>query len=178
MRIPRPLFAALGLLPTACTSTPTATGHRHESSAAPAESVGPEEGTSTALTGPASTTEEEAPPAMVTVTVPTSPPTTFVLPEQVGDEQTDEEWWADQPGYQSDDLLSCIRSHEQGPAGYATDTGNGFYGAYQFTMSTWRSVGGSGNPADASPAEQDERAWALYERDGLTPWPTPNRLCQ
>lgn len=54
---------------------------------------------------------------------------------------------------------------------YSTDTGNGFYGAYQFTQQTWESVGGSGNPADASPAEQDARAAQLYAESGSSPWP-------
>ncbi len=49
------------------------------------------------------------------------------------------------------------------------DTGhNGHYGAYQFSLSTWRSVGGTGNPAFASPAEQ--RALQLYNTSGLSPW--------
>lgn len=51
------------------------------------------------------------------------------------------------------------------------NTGNGFYGKYQFTQSTWASVGGSGNPANASEAEQDRRAAALYAREGPGPWP-------
>ncbi len=81
-------------------------------------------------------------------------------------------------------LLACIRSFEQndnpraGPTGYASDTGNSFYGAYQFTWSTWVSVGGSGNPAHAEPDEQDARAWRLYLRDGLAPWPTPAVKCR
>lgn len=54
---------------------------------------------------------------------------------------------------------------------YGANTGNGFYGAYQFTQSTWESVGGSGNPANASPAEQDKRAAILYAREGSSPWP-------
>ena len=32
---------------------------------------------------------------------------------------------------------------------YDINTGNGYYGAYQFDLSTWRSVGGSGYPNDA-----------------------------
>jgi resuscitation-promoting factor RpfA len=47
---------------------------------------------------------------------------------------------------------------------------NGHYGAYQFDLATWRSVGGTGNPAQASPAEQDARALALYHRRGWQPW--------
>ncbi len=33
---------------------------------------------------------------------------------------------------------------------YDINTGNGYYGAYQFDLSTWRSVGGSGYPNEAS----------------------------
>jgi hypothetical protein len=54
---------------------------------------------------------------------------------------------------------------------YKTDTGNGFYGAYQFTRDTWASVGGTGNPAHASREEQDYRALVLYMRRGAQPWP-------
>ena len=53
---------------------------------------------------------------------------------------------------------------------YAINTGNGYYGAYQFDLSTWRSVGGSGSPSNASPAEQDYRALYLYRMRGWSPW--------
>jgi Transglycosylase-like domain len=56
-----------------------------------------------------------------------------------------------------------------------TDTGNGFHGKYQFTQQTWESVGGSGNPANASEAEQDKRAAILYAREGPAPWPVCGR---
>lgn len=67
--------------------------------------------------------------------------------------------------------LASIRSCESG-GNYSTNTGNGFYGAYQFDQQTWNSVGGSGNPADASPAEQDARAQALLNSRGSSPWPS------
>jgi Transglycosylase-like domain len=57
----------------------------------------------------------------------------------------------------------------------STNTGNGFYGKYQFTMATWQSVGGSGSPAAASEAEQDRRAAMLYARAGSSPWPVCGR---
>ena len=47
---------------------------------------------------------------------------------------------------------------------------NGHYGLYQFSLSTWRSVGGSGNPIDASPEEQTMRAQLLYEKAGAGQW--------
>jgi hypothetical protein len=49
---------------------------------------------------------------------------------------------------------------------------NGTYrGLYQFSMGTWRGVGGSGDPIDASPSEQTYRAKLLYSRSGRSPWP-------
>src|SRR4029078_1342972 len=53
---------------------------------------------------------------------------------------------------------------------YDINTGNGYYRAYQFDLSTWRSVGGSGYPNDATPAEQDYRALILYRNRGWNPW--------
>lgn len=50
--------------------------------------------------------------------------------------------------------------------------GGMYRGLYQFHPSTWRSVGGSGDPADASVQEQTYRAWVLYQRSGRSPWPT------
>jgi uncharacterized protein YabE (DUF348 family) len=46
----------------------------------------------------------------------------------------------------------------------------GYYGLYQFSLSTWHGVGGSGNPIDASPAEQLKRAQILYARGGAGQW--------
>lgn len=53
----------------------------------------------------------------------------------------------------------------------ATNTGNGYYGLYQFSASTWRAVGGSGLPSDASAAEQTQRAQILQQRAGWGQWP-------
>jgi len=47
---------------------------------------------------------------------------------------------------------------------------NGHYGKYQFDLQTWQSVGGSGNPINASEAEQDKRAAILYSQRGGQPW--------
>ncbi len=53
---------------------------------------------------------------------------------------------------------------------------NGHYGLYQFSLSTWRSVGGSGNPIDASPAEQTYRAKVLYKKAGAGQWSCGHHL--
>jgi hypothetical protein len=70
--------------------------------------------------------------------------------------------------------LQAIAACESG-GNPSTNTGNGFYGKYQFSASTWASVGGSGNPATASEAEQDKRAEMLYARTGASSWPVCGR---
>jgi hypothetical protein len=67
-------------------------------------------------------------------------------------------------------IMANIRQRESG-GNYAINTGNGYYGAYQFDLATWRSNGGSGYPHEASPAEQDRVAAVLYSRRGCNPWP-------
>ena len=54
---------------------------------------------------------------------------------------------------------------------WAANTGNGYYGGLQFTLSTWRSLGGSGLPSQASREEQISRAQALQARSGWGQWP-------
>jgi transglycosylase-like protein len=70
--------------------------------------------------------------------------------------------------------LEAIAACESG-GNPAADTGNGFYGKYQFDLGTWQAVGGTGNPAHASEREQDQRAAALYARAGASPWPICER---
>jgi resuscitation-promoting factor RpfA len=54
---------------------------------------------------------------------------------------------------------------------YAINTGNGYYGAYQFSAGTWRGMGYQGLPSEAAPAVQDQAALRLYEARGWQPWP-------
>jgi hypothetical protein len=54
---------------------------------------------------------------------------------------------------------------------YSTNTGNGYYGAYQFSLSTWYGLGFSGLPSDAPPAVQDQAAAELQARSGWGQWP-------
>ena len=58
---------------------------------------------------------------------------------------------------------------------YLVNTGNGYYGAYQFDQATWESVGGSGRPHWAEPVVQDARARLLHARRGWQPWPICGR---
>ncbi|HWE92259.1 MAG TPA: transglycosylase family protein [Pseudonocardiaceae bacterium] len=65
---------------------------------------------------------------------------------------------------------SRLRDCESG-GNYAAVSGSGrYYGAYQFDVGTWRSVGGAGYPNQASPLEQDYRALYLYRMRGWRPW--------
>lgn len=50
-------------------------------------------------------------------------------------------------------------------------TGNGFYGGLQFTLSSWRAVGGRAFPHWASPLEQKYRAVRLARIQGWGAWP-------
>ncbi|MGQ0629442.1 MAG: ubiquitin-like domain-containing protein [Sporichthyaceae bacterium] len=50
-----------------------------------------------------------------------------------------------------------------------------YYGLYQFNTGTWRSVGGSGLPSNATPREQTYRAQLLYKSRGSSPWPVCGR---
>jgi hypothetical protein len=54
---------------------------------------------------------------------------------------------------------------------YQDDTGNGYYGAYQFALSTWQNLGYSGLPSDAPPAQQDQAAIRLEQAHGWGEWP-------
>ncbi len=67
--------------------------------------------------------------------------------------------------------LAAIAACESGGDPTAIGGGGAFRGKYQFTYSTWASVGGSGDPAAAPEAEQDRRAAALLAREGTRPWP-------
>ncbi len=58
--------------------------------------------------------------------------------------------------------------------GIATlNTGNGYFGAFQFELRTWLTMGGTGLPSDASFEEQAQRAAKLAEDPdyGYSAWP-------
>lgn len=72
-------------------------------------------------------------------------------------------------------LLEAIALCESGGDPGAVSADGRYRGKYQFTRSTWRSLGGSGDPAAAEETEQDQRAAALLTRDGTSPWPVCSR---
>ena len=73
-----------------------------------------------------------------------------------------------------DDVWAKLRRCEAG-GDYTRNSGNGYYGAYQFSAATWRSLGYPGLPHQASPAVQDEAARKLQHRSGWGQWPACSR---
>lgn len=58
---------------------------------------------------------------------------------------------------------------------WSINTGNGYYGGLQFSLSSWRAVGGSGYPHTTSRAEQIRRGKMLQARQGWGAWPACSR---
>jgi hypothetical protein len=69
-----------------------------------------------------------------------------------------------------DDIWAKLRKCEAGGR-YDANSGNGYYGAYQFSAGTWRSLGYPGLPHQAPPEMQDEAARRLQARSGWGQWP-------
>jgi Transglycosylase-like domain len=63
--------------------------------------------------------------------------------------------------------LRMCESHDN----YQDNTGNGYYGAYQFALQTWQDLGLTGRPDQAAPAVQDYAAKVLHSHAGWSPWP-------
>ncbi|TMC48787.1 MAG: hypothetical protein E6J20_18625 [Chloroflexi bacterium] len=77
-------------------------------------------------------------------------------------------WWQRQAA-----CIAEAESHSQ-----VHDRANATYrGKWQFDRTTWASVGGAGDPADAGEPEQDYRAFRLWQRRGWQPWPSTARGC-
>jgi hypothetical protein len=76
-------------------------------------------------------------------------------------------------------FLDCVRNRESGgDYGVYNSGGSGAAGAYQFMPGTWNGIASSVgrtdlvgvDPAQASPADQDAMAAALYAQQGGAPW--------
>ena len=74
----------------------------------------------------------------------------------------------------AESVWAALRKCESG-GNYAINTGNGYYGAYQFAPGTWRKLGYSGLPHEATPDTQDEAARKLQNQQGWAPWPACTR---
>ncbi|HEX8120463.1 MAG TPA: transglycosylase family protein [Solirubrobacteraceae bacterium] len=71
--------------------------------------------------------------------------------------------------------LEAIAQCESGGDPTAVSSDGRYRGKYQFSRATWRSLGGSGDPAAAPEAEQDRLAAKLMAKQGPSAWPTCSR---
>jgi uncharacterized protein YabE (DUF348 family) len=69
------------------------------------------------------------------------------------------------------EALARLRGCEAGGV-YSRNSGNGYYGAYQYNVSTWANYGGFTYASDAPASVQDEKAWLTYQARGWQPWPS------
>jgi len=72
-------------------------------------------------------------------------------------------------------LLARIAECESGGDPTLVSSDGTYRGKYQFAISTWKAVGGKGDPAAASEAEQDKRAAILMRVQGPSAWPACSR---
>ena len=79
------------------------------------------------------------------------------------------------PAANAGQLLELIAECESGGDPTAVSSSGKHRGKYQFLTSTWRGLGGDGDPAEAPEGEQDERAGTLLADQGTKPWPTCGR---
>jgi peptidoglycan hydrolase-like protein with peptidoglycan-binding domain len=68
-------------------------------------------------------------------------------------------------------VLARIAQCESGGDPTAISANGRYRGKYQFSRATWRSLGGTGDPAKATEATQDRIALLLYKQRGASPWP-------
>lgn len=97
-------------------------------------------------------------PAPTTTAPPTTAPPTTAPPRSGGADPNDPATW--------DRLARC-----ESFGNWNLNSGNGYYGGLQFSLATWRNVGGTGYPHQATKAEQIKRGKILQARAGWDQWP-------
>ncbi|MFN8027768.1 MAG: transglycosylase family protein [Acidimicrobiia bacterium] len=119
---------------------------------------------SQAAAAAAATTTTAAPVTTTTPASPTPPPN-----------------YSGTPGtspHHDDPFLSCVRARESGGNYSVVNPAGPYLGAYQFLQATWNGAASHAGRSDlvgvpanlASPFDQDEVAWALYQWQGAGPW--------
>lgn len=83
--------------------------------------------------------------------------------------------WPDIENTPSDEAWERIAECESNGR-WDINTGNGYYGGVQFSLSSWRAVDGTGLPSEASKDEQIYRADLLWQMQGWPAWPACSRL--
>jgi hypothetical protein len=75
------------------------------------------------------------------------------------------------PAVPSGSVWDSLAQCESG-GDWSINTGNGYYGGLQFSLSSWQAVGGSGYPHEHSREEQIRRGEMLQARQGWGAWPS------
>ena len=113
----------------------------------------------TTTTAPPTTTTTEAP---TTTTTEAPPPTEAPTPPP-----SNGGGFGDPGDYATWDALANCESG----GNWSINTGNGYYGGIQFSLSTWRGIGGTGLPSDHSREVQIAMGKKLWETSGWGAWP-------
>jgi septal ring factor EnvC (AmiA/AmiB activator) len=108
--------------------------------------------------------------AAPTTTTPAPPPAPVPPPNYSGTPGTSP--------HHDDPFLVCVRTRESGGNYSAVNPSGPYLGAYQFLQATWNGAAAHagrmdlvGVPANvATPYDQDEVAWSLYQWQGAGPW--------
>jgi resuscitation-promoting factor RpfA len=74
----------------------------------------------------------------------------------------------------TDENFARLRACESG-GDYQAQARNRYFGAYQFSGPTWRSLGYTGLAHEAAPEVQDEAARRLQDKAGWGQWPGCSR---
>jgi len=119
---------------------------------------------------PLATEAASAPGAVPTTTTTTTTTTTAAVPAGVPSPGPSAPSAGPGPVAPTPAVWAALRQCESG-GNYAEDSGNGYYGAYQFSLNTWEGIGETGLPSDAPPAVQDQAAARLQALRGWEPWP-------
>jgi peptidoglycan hydrolase CwlO-like protein len=120
---------------------------------------------SAAAASATTTTAKPAPTAP-----PTKPTTPTVPPNYTGTPGTNP--------HHDDPFLTCVRARESGGNYGAVNPAGPYLGAYQFYQATWNGAANHAGRSDlvgvpanlASPYDQDDVAWSLYQWQGEGPW--------
>jgi len=160
--------------PTTTTGRPTTTTTRAAGAVGPAARTPPPSSTTT----PSTTTSTSTTTTSTTTTDPPAPPTTpatttpaTTTPATTTPPATTAAPAADVHPPPAGGLWLELRECESGD-NYQADTGNGYYGAYQFSWATWVDLGYPGRPDQEPYWMQDEAAQRLEAMDGWGQWPS------
>ena len=128
----------------------------------PADEVDP---TTTTTVPPTTTTV--APTTTTATTAKPKPTTTTARPRAAAAPPA--------PTNIGDDVWARLARCESGGNPRSVGGGGKYFGAFQFTLGTWQSLGFSGNPIDYSYEDQVTAAKRLQARSGWGQWPVCSR---